>query len=339
MKKAMVWLLSLMLVLSAAGVWAEEEETVFEQMSRMEWSFLSGVGGWSTDLHVAADGSFTGEFHDGELGETGENYPNGTIYGCLFEGRFSYAGEAENNAVKIRVDALSLTEGQAPEAIEDGVRYVTVDEVYGLTEGDEMLLYAPGTPVSIFSEELLFWAHVMDREDPPAELDNWFLCSEKNETGFVGYEMENTAGLANPWVDLTAEELTSASCLSFYVPEGAENVIYRYLPDMGLAEMQFTLDGDEYCARILPVDRDDGEMQNISGIYLAWEQEEAVSIQGCPGTLGLAQTGSEDFVELCQWFDAPSGLVYSLSVYTTDPDGLDLTAVAEQVNLSVLGDV
>ena len=79
MKKAMVWLLSLMLVLSAAGVWAEEEETVFEQMSRMEWSFLSGVGGWSTDLHVAADGSFTGEFHDGELGETGENYPNGTI--------------------------------------------------------------------------------------------------------------------------------------------------------------------------------------------------------------------------------------------------------------------
>ncbi|MBO4924838.1 MAG: hypothetical protein J5472_00010 [Clostridia bacterium] len=339
MKKAMVWLLSLMLVLSAAGVWAEEEETVFEEMSQMEWSFLSGVGGWSTDLHVEADGSFTGEFHDGELGETGEDYPNGTIYGCLFEGRFSYAGEAENNAVKIRVDALTLTEGQVPEAIEDGVRYVTVDEVYGLTEGDEMLLYAPGTPVSIFSEELLFWAHVMDREDPPAELDNWFLCSEKNETGFVGYAMENAAGLANPWLDLTAEELTSASCISFYVPEGAEQVIYRYLPDMGLAEMQFTLDGDEYCARILPVDRDDGEMQDISGIYLAWEQEEAVSIQGCPGTLGLAQTGSEDFVELCQWFDAPSGLVYSLSVYTTDPDGLDLTAVAEQVNRSVLGDV
>ena len=48
-------------------------------------------------------------------------------------------------------------------------------------------------------------------------------------------------------------------------------------------------------------------------------------------TIGQAQTGSEDYVELCQWYDADQGLQYSLSVYTTDVDGLDLAAVAEQV--------
>ncbi len=78
---------------------------------------------------------------------------------------------------------------------------------------------------------------------------------------------------------------------------------------------------------------------NISGMYFAWDHEEAVQINHCEGTLGLAQTGSEDWVELCQWFDAAPGLMYSLSVSTTDSDGLDLTAVADMVYLPVQGEV
>ena len=49
------------------------------------------------------------------------------------------------------------------------------------------------------------------------------------------------------------------------------------------------------------------------------------------GTIGQAQTGSEDWVELCQWYDDDQGVQYSLSVYTTEIDGLDLTALAEQI--------
>ncbi len=77
---------------------------------------------------------------------------------------------------------------------------------------------------------------------------------------------------------------------------------------------------------------------DISGMYFAWDGEEPVSIRHCHGTIGRAQTGSEDWVELCLWYDAAPGLMYALSVYTTDPDGLDLSAVAEQVYLPAQGE-
>ncbi|MBR3494363.1 MAG: hypothetical protein IKH38_02955 [Clostridia bacterium] len=338
MKKMISWMLCIMLMLTAACACAETAEPFFGTFAGIEWSFSSGVGAWSTDLRILEDGSFAGEFHDSEMGESAETYPNGTVYGCSFTGTMSLAETVDENTWKIRVDTLTMDEGQVPEAIDDGIRYVTT-EPYGISAGDEMLLYKPGTPVEALPEELVFWAHVMDQENPPAALETWFLCSAKNESGFVGFAAEPAVGMINPWVDLTAEELLAESGLSFGVPEGAKNVIYRYLPSQGLAEMQFTIDGDEFCARILPVALEEGQLMNISGMYFAWEYEEPVTVGRCPGTIGQAQTGSEDWVELCQWYDLVPGLMYSLSVSTTDLDGLDLTAVAEQVYVPVQGEV
>lgn len=198
MKRVLAWVLSLMLALSAAGAFVETEASVFEELTGLEWSFCSGVGGWSTELWIQTDGSFSGVFHDSEMGETGDAYPDGTLYGCLFSGRMTMVERVDEYAWKIRIDALALDEGQVPEAIDDGIRYVTT-EPYGVSEGDEMLLYRPGTPVDIFSEDMLFWTHVMEQENPPAALDIWFLCSEKNESGFVGYTYTDADGL-----DLTA---------------------------------------------------------------------------------------------------------------------------------------
>ena len=143
------------------------------------------------------------------------------------------------------------------------------------------------------------------------------------------------ATIANPWVDLTADQLMEASGLSFGVPEGAEDVVYRYLENDGLAEMQFNWEGDEFCARIQPA----GEWTDISGMYFDWENEEAVTIHYCKGIIGQAQTGSEDWIERCMWFDAAPGLMCSLAVYSTDLDGLDLTVLAEQVYIPPQGDV
>ena len=95
--------------------------------------------------------------------------------------------------------------------------------------------------------------------------------------------------------------------------------------------MQFTMDGDEFIAHAQPAQLQEGKLMNISGIYFDWEHEEELTVNGCHDTIGLAQTGSEDWTELCQWYDASSGMMYSLSVYTSDPDGLDLTAMAAEV--------
>ncbi len=138
-------------------------------------------------------------------------------------------------------------------------------------------------------------------------------------------------GVANPWVDLTEAELQQKAGAAFCVPEGAKEVVWRWLESDKLAEMQFKIGGDEYCARMQPAELENGQLMNISGMYFAWENEESVIVGNCHGMIGLAQTGSKEWVELCQWYDAAARRMYSLSVYTTDPDGLDLTAVADMV--------
>ena len=184
MKRIFLTMICLVLVLSAA---AAEEENLFGRLSGLEWTFCSGVGGWSTDMRLEADGTFSGEFHDSEMGDAGDEYPEGTVYYCSFIGRMSLAEQVDNNTWKIRVEELNKTETE--ESIQDGIRFVPAD-VYGLSEGDEMLLYSPGTPVGVLTEEMQLWAHVIDQETPPDQLEEWFLSSEQNNSGFVGYVNE-----------------------------------------------------------------------------------------------------------------------------------------------------
>lgn len=330
MKKMMALVLCLALILSAACA-ETADASVFETMAGLEWSFCSGAGGWSTDMKIMADGSFSGEYHDSEMGDSADAYPDGTVYFCSFSGQMSLAEQVDEKTWKIRVDKLE--EKPAEESIADGIRYIPA-EAYGLSEGDVMLLYSPGTPVSIFSEDMLLWTHVMEEEETPTELTNWFLCSEKNGTGFTGYPKTS---LANPWEEMTAEQLTEAAGVSFGVPEGAENVVYRYLRSENLAEMQFTREGGAYCARIQPLALKAGELADISGMYYEWEQEEEVTVGYCTGSLALARDG-ENMVERCLWYDLAPGLMYSLTVTEADVDGLDLTAIAEQVFVPMQGD-
>ena len=91
-----------------------------------------------------------------------------------------------------------------------------------------MLLYSPGTPVSVLSDDMQFWAHVNIGENPKTELEDWFLCNEKNETGFVGCL---PVSMANPWEDMTAEQLAAETGLSFGVPEGAAQLGFYYEGD------------------------------------------------------------------------------------------------------------
>ena len=322
MKKVCLLVLCLMLALSAVSF---AEEPVFETLAGLEWSFSSGAGAWSTDMRILADGSFTGEYHDSEMGDYDDAYPGGTVYFCSFFGQMSIVEKTDDNTWRIRVEKLEKI-GET-EYIEDDIRYIPTD-VYGLSEGDEMLLYRPGTPVNALPEEMQFWAHVIDQETPPTELESWFLSSVQNDSGFVGYP---AVSLPNPWEDMTAEQLSGASGLSFGVPEGAEQVIYRYLRSEGLAEMQFSIGGDRFCARIRRAVPQDGQVSDISGMNYEWEHEEAVTIGGCEGTIGQARSEDTERVELCRWYDPARGLAYSLSVSSTDLNGLDLTAVAAQV--------
>jgi hypothetical protein len=90
---------------------------------------------------------------------------------------------------KVRIDKLEIDGTLDEESIDDGIRYVT-SKPYGISEGDEMVLYLPGTPIDVLSEDMQMWAHVLEQDPKPSALVDWFLSSAKNESGFVGYTIE-----------------------------------------------------------------------------------------------------------------------------------------------------
>ena len=294
-------------------------------------SFCSGVGGWSTDMRILADGSFTGDFHDSEMGDAADNYPDGTVYYCTFSGKFSLVSQENENIWKVKVDALKQAEKPGTEEIEDGIRYVAADSVYGLTEGDEMLLYAPGTSLDTFTEEMKLWAHVFDLQEKPVTMQEWFLYSPAYDTGFVGYQaIADDATIADPWETLTAEQLKALTGLPLNLPEGAEQPVYRWYRGDSIAEMQFTWKSGDYVFRArntLP----DENVRDITGMYFTWENQKKISVNGCDGTIGMAQTGIGTTAEFCTWYDESRKTLYSLTVVAPDTDGLDLPVIAEKI--------
>ena len=147
------------------------------ELNGKTFTFCSGAGAWFTELTVGEDGSFTGSFHDSNLGEADEElYPSGTVYGCTFSGRFEQVGSS------LRVAELEPDEGQVPEAIEDGVRYVTT-QPYGLTIGAIFGVYAPGAAADSMCDEARVWFHLMG-EDATA-LTGYGLYDAANEVGFA----------------------------------------------------------------------------------------------------------------------------------------------------------
>lgn len=187
MKKLLTVSLVVALLLFGALAGAESAPS-FESLSGLEWSFSSGVGGWGTYMYIEPDGTFTGNYHDSEMGDIGDDYPLGTVYGCAFHGRLTLGEQVDDYAWKVHVEEVELDEGQVPEAIEDEIRFVTTDP-YGIVAGNDMLLYLPGTPADALPEGFIFWAHLLG-DDAPTELPYYGLYDEVEDTGFIGEATE-----------------------------------------------------------------------------------------------------------------------------------------------------
>ncbi len=139
-------------------------------------------------------------------------------------------------------------------------------------------------------------------------------------------------GLANPWEGTTAEELARFPGVTFGVPEGAEDIEYRLLREDALAEMQFTWHDLRYCARIKPA----AEFEDISGLYYEWTHEMPCRVSWCVG-VDRRCIGENETVDVSLWYDAVSGLMYSVSTSAPDLDGFDIGAVADRLYMPARG--
>lgn len=183
MKRRLVVLMAALILMVTSAIAESASMDLLAQMDGQVFEFSSGVGAWSTELTVGESGTFTGSFHDSEMGETGENYPDGTLYVCSFHGRFSDPEPFDEYAWTVKL-SVEQDEGQVPEAIEDGIRYVTAAP-YGLEKAQTVTVFLPGTPVDRLPEGFMIWSHLHEIDPEAKSIPYYAIWNEADEAGFI----------------------------------------------------------------------------------------------------------------------------------------------------------
>ena len=157
--------------------------------------FSSGVGAWDTQVSIAPDGSFSGVYHDADMGGTGEGYPNGTEYICEFTGQFSQPTKVDDYTWSVQLESLSYDGVPETEEIRDGIRYVC-STPYGIEGGEEFLIYLPGAPVADLPEGFRNWVgtQLVDADNNKVtELPFFGLYNVTTQEGFSAYPDDGVA--------------------------------------------------------------------------------------------------------------------------------------------------
>lgn len=161
----------------------------FTEFENLQFCFSSGAGGWATLLSVDADGSFSGEYFDGELGVTGDGYPNGTMYQSNFEGKFTQPEKVNGYTYSMRISELNYAEEPGKEEILDGMLYC-YGKAYGLEGAEEFLIYLPGAPLAELPQEFRGWVGYYDLSyTSDTELPFYALYNEAEQCGFSSYDI------------------------------------------------------------------------------------------------------------------------------------------------------
>lgn len=194
MKRVLAVMLALMLLMAGCSIGhdtADDSEEAANPLGDqpLEFYYSSGAGGWSTQLVLQPDGSFTGHYEDRDLGATGEENPNGTLYYCDFSGSFAAPGVVNEYQWTMVLEYLQTEQEAGAIRYEDGVACVSTGPV-GLEHAGEVWLYLPGTETDTLPEEFLAWTTSAFSGEIPDQLPFYGLYSPGDESGFVGYPQQ-----------------------------------------------------------------------------------------------------------------------------------------------------
>ena len=147
---------------------------------------------------------------------------------------------------------------------------------------------------------------------------------------------EASAQIANPWTQSDRQGVADATGFEMTPPEGAENVAYSYTEADSLAQMTYELNSDKWTYRMQEADK----LTDISGMYYTWDAEEKGEVSGREAIYysygGLDNAG--DDIQVVNWYDAVTGVTYSLSAVGSDLNGMDIQAHAESLYVPLQGE-
>lgn len=138
-------------------------------------------------LTVNEDGTFEGTYHDSDMGDIGEGYPNGTYYLCGFEGKFTQPKKVDEYTYSVRIENIELANVVDTEEIKDSIKYI-YSQPYGLYDADDILIYIPGISIKELPEEYRSWVGYGDLTNLlETELPFYGIFNVKTGNGFSSY--------------------------------------------------------------------------------------------------------------------------------------------------------
>ena len=155
-----------------------------------EFIYTSGAGAWSTDMTVYPDGSFTGTFHDADMGD--ERAENGVIYFSRFSGRFGALRRIDSFTFQGKVEALWMEEPEDTTWEEDGTLYISTLP-YGISKDASCTFYLPGRQTTDLPEEFVNWVcmpRAWSAEELPEVLPFYGIYNRTDDAGFSSAEVE-----------------------------------------------------------------------------------------------------------------------------------------------------
>lgn len=157
----------------------------YEELSGYTFEFCSGAGAWQTTLTIDAAGHFAGIYSDSDMGDTGDSYPNGTVYYSQFEGNLGALEQVNDYTYRAKITDMTLSRTAGEEEIIDGVRTI-YSEPYGVNNTDELIFYKKGAPINELPEGYKSWVSFALESDA-TELSFYGIYNEVEEDGFSSY--------------------------------------------------------------------------------------------------------------------------------------------------------
>ncbi len=136
-------------------------EDVFDRFAG-SYIFTSGAGAWGSSLELNADGSFTGSYHDSNMGERGDGYQS-TMYLSEFSGSFKNPKKINDYTYYFELEDIRYErEPGEQELRDDGNDHFTMlfyTEAAGLKDAEKgIYAYTADAPWSELPEDFINWS-------------------------------------------------------------------------------------------------------------------------------------------------------------------------------------
>lgn len=149
---------------------------------------------------------------------------------------------------------------------------------------------------------------------------------------------DSAAEIVNPVREVTADEQAELTGVSLAAPAEATDLTYLVI-DSGdesapIAELDFTLNGQQYYYRAQA--KDGGDAETLAGMHYEWtETKEDAEVDYCPASVFTVD--SEEQAACVVWSDVVPGISYTLSAMDT-ADAEEMLAVANAAFVPAQGD-